>query len=141
LIGTNETENRETERGNHMAVIFREHPGEIVQEYGSARPRKKRYYTRQMVPPGISVEECSFCGQPTATGYWRAVSGIISVCPTCAVDTLPKLQADAVVGEHLFDAPKMLKACLLIRKAVATFWAAVDGLLKQRRAKKQRAAK
>src|SRR6516162_11291360 len=80
-----------------MATIWRRTPGEILVDGGAPQ----RLHTRQLLGGefGEQVERCSFCGGPEATAYWRGERGPISCCRTCAVETLPALMADAVVGE------------------------------------------
>jgi len=42
------------------------------------------------------VESCCLCGKKS-TAYWRGEKWI-GICRWCAIDDLPKLMADAVVG-------------------------------------------
>lgn len=47
--------------------------------------------------PEDSTETCSFCGENTAKALWMGKSDIF-VCSHCAIEHLPQLMADAIVG-------------------------------------------
>lgn len=44
-----------------------------------------------------SDEKCTFCGEKKANGMWRGTTDIF-VCKRCALDKLPQLMADTIVG-------------------------------------------
>jgi hypothetical protein len=85
------------ERGKKMATYWRVRKGET--DMGS-------YFGEEDVPlttPEMYGEQwakCTFCGENTARAYWRCVEKDVSVCRSCAVEVLPRLMADALVGEH-----------------------------------------
>jgi hypothetical protein len=83
-----------------MATIYRFTKGEsCYDESGQEAPA----FTRQLYP---GVEVCSFCGEPTASGWWRGHQSI-SLCRRCAIEDLPRLLADAIAGERA-DAPNVV---------------------------------
>ena len=57
-------------------------------------------------PPGLKKNEvsCSFCGSEAVTAGWSGALNVFT-CHHCAVETLPKLMADAVVEDT--DADKL----------------------------------
>jgi hypothetical protein len=48
--------------------------------------------------PGI--DKCSFCLVEPASGWWDAIPSVVACCPDCAVEILPKLMADSLVGDR-----------------------------------------
>lgn len=52
-------------------------------------------------------ETCFACGD-RATGYWVGVEPV-AVCPTCAVETLPALIADAIHCHNTGQATESLR--------------------------------
>jgi hypothetical protein len=78
-----------------MAIVFRRTKGENL--YQPKLAQEVPAFTRDTWGP--EVETCSFCGAPQAAGWWHGEQRV-SVCRTCAVQTLPRLMADALVGER-----------------------------------------
>jgi hypothetical protein len=70
---------------------------------------------------------CIFCASPAVSAYWHTAAHAIAVCPSCAVEVLPQLMADALVGER-GDRPNIMGA--LHRQLVTVlknFWEAAAG--------------
>jgi hypothetical protein len=44
---------------------------------------------------------CSFCGEREAAAVWRGATSEILVCRWCAIETLPKFMADAIVNDEV----------------------------------------
>lgn len=51
-----------------------------------------------MVPIKDANAKCTLCGNQ-ATGQWTGQGGDINVCSECATEFLPRLIADATLGE------------------------------------------
>lgn len=84
-----------------MAIIFKHRLGEtrtVVRhdDDGELYPDEVPAHTQEV--EGREVETCSVCGEPYAAAYWRGRQ-MISVCRDCALNILPALIADALVGE------------------------------------------
>ncbi|VVS92204.1 hypothetical protein [Desulfoluna spongiiphila] len=47
------------------------------------------------------AEVCSFCGEDKASGMWMGREKTIFCCKNCAIQYLPQLMADAIVGGTL----------------------------------------
>jgi hypothetical protein len=120
-----------------MAVIYRNHPGEIIAHHGEQGAKDGRRFTREIVGEGVMIEECSFCGSPHATAFWRTLAGAVSVCLSCAVEALPKLMADAVFGENANAQGKIELGQLALRQATVAFWTAANGLRVRSRQRKK----
>jgi hypothetical protein len=99
-----------------MTAIFRQIPGVTINSDGGT----KRLTTQQLL--GDSVLACTFCGSPTASGYWNGHDSLVSCCQTCAVQVLPRLAADCLCGErgHLPGTAQTLRRHLVEARAV--FW-------------------
>lgn len=72
---------------------------------------------------GDDVGRCSFCGERHATAFWQDWR-TVSCCRRCAVEVLPKLMADAVVGEHGSQPGMVGTVRRYLDLATATFWQA-----------------
>ncbi len=75
-----------------MATIWKTTKGELILN----GPDVEAILSRELF--GLSVEVCSFCGRRQAAAFWQGVM-VVSVCRECALVVLPRLMADAVVGE------------------------------------------
>src|SRR5437660_260200 len=78
-----------------MATVYRVRKGEPVFVGDGCPPTWAT--TAEVMGPGI--EQCSLCGSKLASAYWMGLVQL-SVCKDCAVHDLPKLVADALVGER-----------------------------------------
>jgi hypothetical protein len=70
---------------------------------------------------------CTFCESPEVSAYWHTPAGDIAICSDCAVEVLPQLLADALVGER-GDRPNIMGQ--LHRQLVTVlkkFWEAAAG--------------
>jgi hypothetical protein len=83
--------------------------------------RVERELTRDSFGPDVEV--CSFCGEPNAAGWWMGRQ-YVSVCRRCALEVLPCLMADALVGER-GDVPLALGSLHRdLETVLKTFWRA-----------------
>lgn len=71
---------------------------------------------------GDDVKVCCVCGEQPAA-YWRG-ERVVAVCATCAVEVLPKLIADAVVGPTCGHKTVIARLREAERRAKAAFWEA-----------------
>jgi hypothetical protein len=71
---------------------------------------------------GEDVQRCCLCGEPPSA-YWRG-EVVIAVCSRCAVEVLPKLIADAIVGPHCGHKTVIPRLVEAGRRAAAAFWKA-----------------
>jgi hypothetical protein len=101
-----------------MGTVWKHHAGEVWDGDGG----QQRLHTRDLLGP--DVERCEFCGEASAAAYWRTAGGVLPVCRPCAEDALPRLLADAVVGEAGGgpNAARQLQGAL--GRAEATYWRA-----------------
>jgi hypothetical protein len=96
-----------------MSTIFRRIKGE--QDHDD-----ERRTTLEMFGEGVG--RCTVC-DGDATGWWRGQTGDVSLCPRCAVDAMPKLLADSLVGE--FDSPHVVQRLQgSLKEFNAQFWRA-----------------
>jgi hypothetical protein len=86
---------------------------------------------------GESILKCSFCGKPNATASWQGTLVNVSCCRECAVDVLPRLMADAFVGEHGHRSNMISTVMLLLDKALVAFWRAVSGAIHRTQLREQ----
>src|SRR5262245_8645963 len=112
-----------------MATIFRQRKGERITRRINSEVVEVSAHTRDLL--GENIETCSICGNPNAAAHWLGIESI-SVCRPCAVEALPALIADAIVGEHGGLAPNLDIYLAKIEKA---FWRAAT-LATQRTAKR-----
>ncbi len=104
-----------------MATVWRKTRGELVH----IAPGVEASLTRELF--GLNVEVCSICGRRRATAWWRGQT-ILSICRPCALDVLPKLLADALVGEGPSNESQLhADAANVLR----TFWTAAKLALKR----------
>lgn len=66
-------------------------------------------------------EFCAFCDHP-ATAAWSG-RRLIAVCPSCAIDVLPKLAADAI---DLTAASESDRLKLIVIQMKSKFWKALS---------------
>jgi hypothetical protein len=76
---------------------------------------------------GEQWANCTFCGTPDTSGYWRGVEGDVAVCRGCAVEVLPKLLADALVGERGDNPQTIGQLHRQLETVLKNFWQAVAG--------------
>jgi hypothetical protein len=76
-----------------MATCYHVRRGEVV-HHGDDPPT----YTVTADAAGEECAVCSFCGDK-AGAYWFA-NTVVAVCVPCGLHALPRLLADAVVGER-----------------------------------------
>jgi hypothetical protein len=82
---------------------------------------------------GRALDCCSFCGEARSAAYWT-VAGIegasaIGVCRECAVEVLPALMADALVGEGASNRTLINDLKAALDRADARFWKAASSAL------------
>lgn len=80
------------------------------------------------VEPGVKLSvnwgnsgRCFSCGNK-ATAVWRGVEATVEVCPTCAVETLPALIADAC---HAHPGRGVADFTVALNTITRVFWRAV----------------
>jgi hypothetical protein len=87
-----------------MAIYWRTRKGETNTEFDpdTNETWEVPVTTKELFDAKIASQwgTCTFCGEPDASAYWRCAVHDVATCRRCAVETLPKLIADAVVGEH-----------------------------------------
>jgi hypothetical protein len=86
-----------------MATVYHTRRGEVVRR--GSRPT----YTVTADAVGEEFTVCSLCGGKAA-GFWFA-NTVVATCVPCGLHALPRLLADAVVGEHA-DGPDTLTRIL-----------------------------
>ena len=74
-------------------------------------------------------EKCSFCGNDSPQSFWHGGENV-RTCRGCAIDILPKLLADSIVGDR--RSPTLLVSVeLFFEKAKANYYeACFKGLLR-----------
>jgi hypothetical protein len=76
-------------------------------------------YTRELF--GDEIEVCNFCRERNASAYWTG-NHWLSVCRGCALDILPKLLADAIIGERVIPDTCLPNVLRDLEKIQANFW-------------------
>ena len=104
-----------------MATVWRKTRGELIHN----GPDVEASLTRELF--GLNVEVCSICGRRRATAWWRGTK-ILSICRPCALDVLPKLLADALVGEGAVSETGLRADAANVLR---TFWTAARLALKR----------
>jgi hypothetical protein len=78
---------------------------------------------------GEQVAVCSFCGEKHPVALWRVPTeeGFITTCRSCALEHLPCLLADALVGEDgaQYGCGKYPALLHELERFTARFWQAV----------------
>jgi hypothetical protein len=105
-----------------MATIFRRLKGEPVADHLNGQGRERLLTTVEMM--GEAVAACTFCGESGASGYWRGAAGNVSCCPACAAAILPKLAADALVGEYGHLPQTYARLCRSLVEISRSYWQA-----------------
>jgi hypothetical protein len=101
-----------------MATVWRNRKGERM----DTEDRIERVLTRDMFSPDVEV--CSFCGESESAAWWMGHQQV-SVCRRCALEVLPCLMADALVGER-GDLPHALVSLHRdLETVLKGFWRAV----------------
>lgn len=77
---------------------------------------------------------CFFCGgsRGRASAYWCARERYIGICRECALDDLPRLMADALVGGHDYSPRGFCYIRGWLTQIVSTFWKAIATAINQR---------
>jgi hypothetical protein len=101
-----------------MAVIFRRRKGELLQLGYEEEART----TLSLFGPKVGV--CTLCGEDSAVGWWRAHEDL-RVCRACAMDALPKLLADVLVGEWTLTTHTLPLVGRGLQEFLLSFWRAV----------------
>jgi hypothetical protein len=102
-----------------VAIIWNHRKGDtspsldpVTQEYA-----EEACYTRDIW--GADIEVCIFCKEMTATGYWNAE---VPCCRRCAIEGLPQLMADCLVGEQGASAQTLEYLQSSLVRFHAKFW-------------------
>ena|SRR5438105_4871250 len=78
---------------------------------------------------GKEAEECVFCGEPCATGWWMAIPRPIAVCQSCAVRDFAQLFADTMIGENGTRPDAMQRLRDALKAFELTFWRACTSMI------------
>jgi hypothetical protein len=112
-----------------MAIYWRTRRGETTTDYRLVNDEMVSWEVPATTPElfGDQLATCTFCGRPEASGYWRGVEDDVAVCRGCAVEVLPKLLADALVGERGDNPQTTGQLHRKLETVLKNFWQAVAG--------------